>query len=56
MQLRPQITLQVFEKWELDFVGLINPPTRRSRDIYIIATTEYVTTWDEETIMKDCVT
>jgi hypothetical protein len=37
--LMPQVTLQVFDKWVVDFIGPINPPTRRSRARYIIIVT-----------------
>jgi hypothetical protein len=37
--LAPQMTLQAFEKWAIDFVGPINPPGKRTGARYIIATT-----------------
>jgi hypothetical protein len=37
--LRPQINLQVFEKWAIDFVGTIHPPTKRLGERYIITAT-----------------
>jgi hypothetical protein len=46
--------LQVFDKWAIDFVGPINPPTKRSGARYIITPTEYLTRWAEVTPVKHC--
>jgi hypothetical protein len=54
MPLRPQLTLQVFNKWALYFVGPINPQTKRSEERYIITVTEYLTRWEEATRIKYC--
>jgi hypothetical protein len=54
MPLRPQVTLQAFDKWAIDFVGPINPPAKITGARYIITTTEYLTRWVEVAPMKDC--
>jgi hypothetical protein len=48
--------LQEFYKWAIDFVGPINPQARKSRARYIIIATEYLTRWEEVTLVTDCTT
>eukprot|EP00253_Pinus_taeda_P018791 PITA_18791 len=45
MPLQPQVHLEPFEKWALDFIGPINPTSNGKK--YILVCTNYVTKWAE---------
>ena len=55
MPLVPQVILQPFNKWEVDFVGPINPLGKRTSARYIITATDYLMRWDEADPTKDCI-
>jgi hypothetical protein len=46
MPLQPQMVLEPFDKWAIDFVGPINPSSRQHS--YILVCIDYVTKWMEE--------
>lgn len=50
MPLQPQMTFEPFEKWGMDFVGPINPPSKQKS--YIIVCTDYLTKWVETKAIK----
>jgi transposase InsO family protein len=54
MPLRPQVTLKVFYNWAIDVLGPINPPAKRSGEMYIMTVTEYLMRWVEATPVKYC--
>jgi len=45
MSLQPQLQIEPFENWALDFVGRINPPSKQK--MHILVCTDYVTKWVE---------
>ena len=53
MPLVPQVTLQPFDKWVVDFVGPITPPGKRIGAWYIITATDYLTRWEEAVRVVD---
>jgi len=48
------VALKAFNKGEMDFIRLINPPTKISSARYIIIAINYLTRWAEAKSVKDC--
>ena len=55
LPLNPQMMLQPFEKWVINFVGPIQPQGKKTGAQYIITTTECLTRWAEAQPVKDCI-
>lgn len=47
LPLHPQVSLQAFEKWVIDFIGPIQPVGKKTGAHYIITSMEYLTKWAE---------
>ena len=45
MPLQPQLVMEPFEQWVLEFVGPFNPPSNKKA--HILVATDYVTKWVE---------
>jgi len=45
MPLQPQIAIELFEKWALEFVGPISPMSNKKK--YILVCIDYITKWVE---------
>lgn len=54
MLLCPLVTLCLFDRWSIDFVGPITLVAKRFVAKYIITTKNYLTRWDEAVSVKDC--
>jgi len=54
LPLNPQVSLQRFENWAIDFVGPISPLGKTIGAHYLITVIEYLTRWVEAKPTKDC--
>jgi len=52
MPLKPVIATNPFEKWGLDFIGPINPPSSAGH-VFILIATNYFRKWSEAIPLKN---
>jgi len=50
MPLQTQETFEPFDKWGMDFIGPIDPPSKKK--LYIIVWTDYLTKWAGNKVIK----
>ena len=50
MTLQPQVNFKPFDKWGMDFIGPIDPSSKKKQ--YIIVCTDYLNKWDETKAIK----
>jgi len=50
MTLQPQVTFEPFDKLGTDFIGPINPPSKKKQ--HIIVCTDYLTKWGKTKEIK----
>lgn len=53
MPLQPQVIIEPFEKWILDFVGPMNPPSRQK--MYFLVYINYVKKWVESKALSSAI-
>ena len=51
MLLHPQVSLEPFDQWGMDFIVPIDPPSGIKK--HILVCIDYITKWDEVRAMKD---
>lgn len=50
MPLQTQVTFKPFDKWGMDLIGPINPPSKQKQ--YIIVCIDYLTKWTKTKAIK----
>lgn len=51
MPLQMQVALEPFDKWDMEFIGPIDPPSGQKK--YIIVCTNYLEKWVETKVVKE---